>query len=151
MLVAFDTSVLVASVLAHHPSHAFAWPWVEAVDQGKIEGTLAVHALAETYSVLTKVPGGLTPRDAAALVCRLPSIFRLSTAGTVLYTDALLRCASRGLKSGVVFDALHLLDAEQAGADIFLTFNASDFTRLAVESSPQVVVPSVPPPEIVPG
>ncbi|MEI9937317.1 MAG: hypothetical protein WDO69_08825 [Pseudomonadota bacterium] len=55
------------------------------------------------------------------------------------------------MKSGVVFDALHLLDAEQAGADVFLTFNPSDFTRLAVESSPPVVVPSVPPSEIVPG
>jgi len=85
------------------------------------------------------------------VVCRLPIIFRLSTAGTAPYTDALVRCASRGLKSGVVFDALRLLDAEQAGGDVFLTFNASDFTRLAVEASPQVVVPSVPPSELVPG
>lgn len=148
MLVAFDTSVLVASVLLHHPSHALAWPWVEAVDQGKLEGTLAVHALAETYSVLTKVPGGLTPPDAAALVCRLPSIFRLAAAGTTLYTDALLRCASRGLKSGVVFDALHLIDAEQAGADIFLTFNAADFLRLSNDAGPKVLTPSSSPSEL---
>jgi hypothetical protein len=38
MLVTFDTSMLVASVLAHHPSDALAWPWVEAADQGKVEG-----------------------------------------------------------------------------------------------------------------
>jgi len=150
MLVAFDTSVLIAGVLAHHPFHTRAWPWLEAVDQGALEGSLCVHALAETYSVLTKVAGGLTPLDAAALVCRLPTVFRVNPAGTALYTDALARCAAHGLKSGVVFDALHLLDSEQVGAEAFLTFNASDFLRLSNGPSPKIVVPPDPPSLLLP-
>jgi hypothetical protein len=57
------------------------------------------------------------------------------------YLIATERCASRGLKWGVVYDALHLVEAERAGADVFLTFNPSDFERLAVGSKPRIVVP----------
>lgn len=35
------------------------------------------------------------------------------------YLAATERCASRGLKSGVVYDALHLVEAERADADVF--------------------------------
>ena len=55
------------------------------------------------------------------------------------------RCASRGLKSGVIYDALHLVEAERTGADVFLTFNPSDFERLAAGSKPRIVVPPAPP------
>ena len=101
MLVAFDTSVLIAGVLAHHPFHTRAW-------------------------------------------------FRVNPAGTALYTDALARCAAHTLKSGMVFDALHLLDAEQAGAEVFLTFNASDFARLSNGPTPKIVVPPDPPSLLLP-
>jgi len=39
--------------------------------------------------------------------------------------------------------ALHLVEAERAGADVFLTFNPSDFERLA--AGPKPVVPPDPP------
>jgi hypothetical protein len=50
----------------------------------------------------------------------------------------------------VVFDALHLLDAEQAGAEVFLTFNAPDFLRLSNGASPKIVVPPDPPSLLLP-
>lgn len=61
------------------------------------------------------------------------------------YLAATERCASRGLKSGVVFDALHLIEAERTGADVLLTFNPSDFERLATGAKPRIVVPPDPP------
>jgi predicted nucleic acid-binding protein len=54
-LVAIDTSVLVADALTVHPFHARAWPWIEAVEHEELEGTVCVHALAELYSVLTRL------------------------------------------------------------------------------------------------
>ena len=51
----------------------------------------------------------------------------------------------RARSSCVVYDALHLVEAERAGADVFLTFNPSDFERLAVGSKPRIVVPADPP------
>jgi hypothetical protein len=48
-----------------------------------------------------------------------------------VYNEALQRCTDRGFASGVVFDALHLVGAEHAGADALVTFNGADFLRLA--------------------
>ena len=61
------------------------------------------------------------------------------------YLAATERCASRGLKSGVVYDALHLVEAERTNANIFLTFNPGDFERLSVGPKPRIVVPPDPP------
>jgi len=41
-----------------------------------------------------------------------------------------------------VYVALHLVEAERAGADLLLTFNPSDFLRFADGEKPKVVVPS---------
>lgn len=54
-----------------------------------------------------------------------------------------------GALAGHAFHAralgLHLVEAERAGADVFLTFNPSDFQRLAVGPKPRIVVPPDPP------
>jgi hypothetical protein len=62
-----------------------------------------------------------------------------------VYEEALQRCTDRGFASGVVFDALHLVGAELAGVDALVTFNDADFVRLAVPTSPRIVVPPDPP------
>ena len=106
---------------------------------------VCAHALAEVYSVLSKIPGGLSPTATRVLVSRLARQLRVLAPLPESYLAATERCASRGLKSGVVYDALHLVEAERAGADVFLTFNPSDFERLAVGSKPRIVVPPDPP------
>jgi predicted nucleic acid-binding protein len=62
-----------------------------------------------------------------------------------IYRTALARCTARTLTSGIVFDALHLVTAEEAGADAMLTFNHADFVRLTDVGSPRIVVPPDPP------
>jgi predicted nucleic acid-binding protein len=62
-----------------------------------------------------------------------------------IYRVALGRCAARRLASGVVFDALHLVTAEEARADAMLTFNHADFVRLVDVNSPPITVPPEPP------
>lgn len=58
------------------------------------------------------------------------------------YLSALERCVNRGVFSGAVFDALHVVTAEQWPADVILTFNADHFRRLSVPDGPRVGVPS---------
>ncbi|XXX79339.1 hypothetical protein WMF30_11245 [Sorangium sp. So ce134] len=55
------------------------------------------------------------------------------------------RCTERKFSSGVLFDALHLVAAEHAGADALVTFNGSDFLRLAASTSPRIAIPPDPP------
>jgi predicted nucleic acid-binding protein len=144
---AFDTSVLVAALVANHPRHERAIRWVRAAAERDIEAQCSWHAVAETWSVLTRLPitPAITPELARIAVERLTRHVTPIQLGEVEYRGAIARCAERGLRSGAVFDALHLIAAEQSRADLLLTFNASDFTRLAGAAGPRVVVPPDPP------
>lgn len=56
------------------------------------------------------------------------------------YREALGTVAALGLRSGVVYDALHLACAEKAGYETMVTFNARDFERLEPKRI-KVIVP----------
>ena len=53
MKVLFDTNVLIAAMIATHPKHAIALPWLAKVKHNEITGVIGAHSLAELYSVLT--------------------------------------------------------------------------------------------------
>jgi predicted nucleic acid-binding protein len=115
--------------------------------QTALEGMANAHALAEVWSVLTKLP--LSPpvdgRTVQAATLRIREKFRVEAMTPDVYNEAILRCTSRGLRSGAIYDALHLVSAERAAARAVLTFNESDFIRLALPDSPKIVVPPEPP------
>jgi hypothetical protein len=72
-------------------------------------------------------------------------VFEVLSLQPAVYDEALQRCTDRGFASGVIFDALHLVAAEHAGAEGLVTFNGTDFQRLALPTSPRVVIPPDPP------
>ena len=79
------------------------------------------------------------------VVRRVQGVFQLHQMEPSIDNEALQRCTDRGFASGVVFDALHLVGAEHAGADAIVTFNGADFLRLASPTSPRIVIPPDPP------
>lgn len=133
MKVALDTSVVVAGLVRTHPHFSRAFPWLEGMDRGVVEICWATHAYAECWSVLTRLP--LAQRLDAAVVQRiLDGLADIQAPAPMSFEDyraAATRCASAGLRSGAIFDALHLVVAERLHADALLTFNLADFTRLA--------------------
>jgi predicted nucleic acid-binding protein len=143
--VAFDTSVIVAAVLEEHPHHVRAIWWLRP--RRKIERIASWHAYAETWAVLTALP--IEPRVsgevAAAVLERLGRSIGFLAARSATYAAAVARCNARGLRSGAVYDALHLVTAEGEGVELFLTFNVEDFTRLAEPAGPRIVAPPEPP------
>lgn len=147
MKIAIDTSVFVPAIVAGHRHHARARCWIQAVETGRLEGVASWHAMNETWSVLTRLP--VTPRisslSAWGAVRRLRSVLTLIPPTERIYRAALARCTARALASGVIFDALHLMTAEEVGADAVLTFNHADFDRLVDAGSPRIVVPPDPP------
>lgn len=56
MKVLFDTSVLVAALIVSHPKHSVCFPRLKAAESKQIKGVLSTHSLAETYSVMTRLP-----------------------------------------------------------------------------------------------
>jgi predicted nucleic acid-binding protein len=147
MRLAFDTSVLVAALVEPHPLHQRALPWIEAVKARRASGECSVHALAETWSVLTRLPIDpvISPAMAAVAVERLADVLQTVEIDANTYWLAIHRCSDRGLRSGALFDGLHLVTAEVNGADALVTFNPGDFHRLVTAESPEIVVPPEPP------
>lgn len=132
MRVALDTSVLVAGLIESHPEFGPASVWLDAGDRGEVEVVWTVHAYAETWSVLSRLP--LAERlEPAAVTDILAALAEAHPPEVVLLTDyqaAATRCAQLGVRSGAIFDALHLVVAERLRADAVLTLNVKDFMRL---------------------
>jgi toxin FitB len=108
--VAVDTSVAVPLVVRSHQHHADVVRW-----WGGQELALSGHALSETYSVLTRLPGDarLSAQDAARLLdARFTTPLTLSgpTARKVHVTLSRL-----GIAGGAVYDGLVALAAKEHG------------------------------------
>jgi predicted nucleic acid-binding protein len=143
--VALDTSVLVAAVVEAHPHHVRATWWLRT--RRKLERIASWHAYAETWAVLTALP--MEPRVsgevAAAVLERVRRSIGFVAPRSTTYPAAVTRCNARALRSGAVYDALHLVTAEAEDADLFLTFNVADFVRLREPGGPRIVAPPDPP------
>jgi predicted nucleic acid-binding protein len=145
--VAFDTSVLVPALTPALPAHAAAYAWVRAAAEGRLQGVMSWHAFAESWAVLTRLPIRPAPSPATArdsLASLRKAIRRLPLDGSA-YDAAVDRCVERGLRSGSVFDALHVVCAERAGADLIVTNDVEDFERLVVAGGLRVVACDTPP------
>jgi toxin FitB len=109
--VAVDTSVAIPLLVRSHHDHAAVVRWWNGQ-----EVALSGHALAETYSVLTRLPGDarLAPADAARLLnARFSSPLLLSTPRSRKLPDILSRL---GIAGGAVYDALVALAAKDHNA-----------------------------------
>jgi len=108
--VAVDTSVAVPLLVRSHHDHAAVVRW-----WGGQEIVLSGHALAETYSVLTRLPGDarLAAADAARLLnARFSLPLVLSSPRSRKLPDTLSRL---GIAGGAVYDALVALAAKEHG------------------------------------
>ena len=111
--LALDTSVAIALLVQTHSEHAAIARWWA----GR-EIALCGHALAETYSVLTRLPGDLrlAPADAAQLIAeRFADPLLLGPKVAKHLPDAL---SSLGIAGGAVYDALVALTALEHGASL---------------------------------
>ncbi len=111
--LALDASVAIPLLVATHRAHAAVSRW-----WSRQEVALSGHAVAETYSVLTRLPGDLrlAPADAARLLAERfvePLLLGSEVAGRL--PEILSRL---GIAGGAVYDALVALAALEHGADL---------------------------------
>ena len=134
MKVFCDTNVLIAAFLTDHPHHQAARPVIERVKAKTDEGFLAAHSLAESYAVLTRLPGSnqVSPAVAWQLIHENAiKNFTLVTLTPKDYSKTLEEAASNGVEGGKVYDALLLAAAAKSGAERIYTFNVSHFQSIA--------------------
>jgi toxin FitB len=112
-VLALDTSVAVPLLVQTHRAHSAVVRW-----WGGRETALSGHALAETYAVLTRLPGDtrLAPPDAARLLTeRFASPLLLDSATFAALPMILGRLEVAG---GAVYDAMVALAAAEHGATL---------------------------------
>lgn len=108
--VAVDTSAAIALLVATHPAHETVAAWARGRSL-----TLSGHALAETYSVLTRLPGDvrLKAQDAVTLIdANFDDAVTLDPATQGAFHREF---ASRGIAGAAVYDALVAFAAKQNG------------------------------------
>jgi len=135
--LAVDTSVAVPLVVRTHVAHPQVVRW-----WGGREVSLSGHALAETYSVLTRLPGDLrlAAPDAARLIAARfapPLLLGPETAGRL--PDLL---AQQGITGGAVYDAMIALAAVEHGAILATRDARAKSTYEAVGATVDVVASS---------
>ena len=129
MKLFFDSSVLVPVFYADHPQHASsAKLFLEA---GK-DDFCALRTLGEVYATLTGLP--LRPRitgpEGISIVKQIRERLTLITLSEPEYVSALEQSSAGTIVGAAAYDALIAQCALKAGADILLTWNVRDFTRL---------------------
>jgi predicted nucleic acid-binding protein len=108
--VAVDTSVAVPLLVRSHQHHADVVRWWDGQ-----ELTLSGHALPETYSVLTRLPGDarLSASDAARLLdARFTTPLTLSGQAA---REVHATLSGLGVAGGAVYDGLVALAAKEHG------------------------------------
>jgi predicted nucleic acid-binding protein len=134
MRVFCDTNVLIAAFLANHPHHQAARPVIERIKADSDEGFVAAHSLAETYAVLTRLPGGnqVSPTIAWQLIHEnVINHFTLVALTPKEYATTLELAAAGDIEGGRIYDALLLAAAERSRAERIYTFNISHFQSIA--------------------
>jgi predicted nucleic acid-binding protein len=137
-----DTSCLVAAVCAWHRHHDATRREIERRDRAGEKLVLAAHSLAETFSVLTRLPEPhrLRPDDALALIEANWGETRLIALAGSDYRATLRRCRDVGIGGGAVYDALIATCARKAEVETLVTWDIEGFERF-LEDEPAVRAP----------
>jgi predicted nucleic acid-binding protein len=141
MKLFFDTSVLVAAFLGHHPHHDASL--VAFLSADKKTACCAAHSLAEVYSTVTRLPGKtrLSGEQALLFLDNIRERLTLISLDGREYYNAIEHAAAAGIIGGAAYDALLGECAIKAGADTIYTWNVSDFQRLGSAIARRVKTP----------
>jgi predicted nucleic acid-binding protein len=144
-----DTSVLVAAHLPTHPFYAEARAWIASGKRGAYQLLVSAHSLAETYSVLTRLP--VKPRISPTAAWQFIEQNIVSCAVIVAlsaddYQVVIKHIVQIGFIGGVVHDAVIAKAGELASVDYLMTFNVAHFQKVWPSAamrifSPQTMAP----------
>lgn len=144
MKVYIDTNYAIGLTLQTHDHHGRALTWLKGYKSRALTFHAGLHLLAEAYSTLTN--GQYYPFTPAVLRSRLltniESMIDLTPQVGADYTRAFALADALDLRSGGIYDALHLACAERLGAEELWTFNERHFMRFHALTAVRIVVPS---------
>ena len=143
MNVLFDTSTIVPALVDQLSQHPACFSTYLTYTSGAIRGFCSAHCLAECYAVLTALPlpRRITPDEAMILIKEsVAGRLEVISLDTSCYLEAIAVVSRRGLTSNIVYDALHVAAAMQAGCGRIYTYNLGHFRSIC----PGTIVVSAP-------
>ncbi|MEH2321044.1 type II toxin-antitoxin system VapC family toxin [Nostoc sp.] len=143
MKVLFDTSVLVPALIVNHTQYSVCFSKIKAAKSGQIQGFISTHSLAETYSVITRLPiqPRISPQQAEMIIVDMSQYLEAVPLLFNDYQTAIAQMATLNLPGGGIFDALIAQAALKAEVDALLTLNPNHFTRLGNAIADIVQIP----------
>ena len=133
MVIALDTSAVVAALVSWHVDHSSARDAVNTL-LSSADLVLPSRVLVEAYSVLTRLPAPhrVAPEDAVrALVSTFQERGEIADLEDTSYWRFLKECAGKSVSGGAAYDAEIIACAFEAGATMIVTLNLADFQRIA--------------------
>jgi predicted nucleic acid-binding protein len=124
-VIYLDTSVIVPALWDRHPNFAHC----NLLTNSPNVATSA-HALAEAFKVLTGAYK-LTNAFATTVLTDLTRAIHIEALSLDDYLDALSRTETQGIIGGAIYDSIHAAVARRLRVDRVLTYNLSDFRRVA--------------------
>ena len=121
---------------------------MERIKARSDQGWAATHSLAESYAVLTRLPGASQAPPSVAWQLLSENViqnFSLITLSAKEYSKTLEDAATRGIQGGKIYDALLLAAAIKSGVERIYTFNVAHFQSIA---APEYKSASLPPDSI---
>ncbi len=142
MKTLFDTSVLVAALVTSHPVHLPAADALQEIKEGRDNGLVAMHSIAELYSILTRLP--IRPRISAEAANKMIqrdvlAFFEIVSLTPEDYVTIIQQLANRRMTGGIIYDALIMHAAVKAGAEKILTLNKKDFSRIVPQWADRMI------------
>jgi predicted nucleic acid-binding protein len=144
MRVFCDTSVLIAASLQDHVHHVRAKAALERIVRGEDVGICSGHSLAETFSVLVRMPTKpkLQPSDVLAMLEKnIFPHFEIVVLEPDDYRETIRAAAQKGFGGGRIFDLLHIRSASQVLFDQIYTLNEREWQALAPELAGLISAP----------
>jgi predicted nucleic acid-binding protein len=136
MKVFLDTSVLIPAVVKDHEDHARAFRVLKGVHDGRDEGVVSAHGIAEMYAVLTKLPAPFRHSPEQALMSIEENVlksFKVSSLTGADYSAVIRDAAAARIQGGTVYDGVLLKCAIKAEVARIYTFNLRHFQAVAPE------------------
>jgi predicted nucleic acid-binding protein len=129
-----DTSCIVPLLSAGHAAHTLTRESYAARRRRLEQPVIPVHALLESFAVLTRSPAPLYVAPDQARRLLVENFFEVAEFPGVapgLCWTALDELAARSLGGGLLYDAIIAQSCHEAGATLLLTWNVRDFLRVA--------------------
>ncbi len=126
-----DSSVLVESCLSQSAKFAAADTLVNEPDT-----FTSAHALLEAYAILSGDPHlKINPRDAARMVEDLANTIKVHLLSVTDHRQLILSAPPKGIRGGMIYDALHAQTARSCGCQEVHTLNVAHFNHVAPDLS----------------